>query len=127
MEGMENRVILVLTILTVIFFMSTVGSCNNAHRLKLARDKEMATRLDLEEKMNKFIQEKTAWENKLDSLTQDLEKEKATHEATKQSLTQEQLVNQSLKEELQKLTKLKETLEDDLKEALIKSKSETKR
>lgn len=127
MQGLENRVILVLTILTVIFFMSTVGSCSNAHRLKLARDKEMATRLDLEEKMNKFVQEKTTWEDKLDSLTQDLEKEKAAHEATKGVLTQEQLVTQSLKEELEKLTQLKETLEDDLKEALIKGKSGTKR
>jgi chromosome segregation ATPase len=122
-EIIKNRVILILSILTIIFFMVTVGSCSNAYRQKSARDKEMATRLDLEEKMNKFTQEKLTIEGKLNSLTQGLEEEKAAHQATKKALLQEQLVNQSLKEELQKVTKLKEALEEDLKEALVTGKA----
>lgn len=123
-ESIKNRVILILAITTAIFFLGTVGSCSNAHRQKVARDKEMATRLDLEEKMNKFIQDKPAIEAKINALTKELEQEKAAHEATEKALLQEQLVNQSLKEELQKLVKLKEALEEDLKEALVHAKSE---
>lgn len=122
-EGIKNRVILILAILTVIFFISTVGSCSNAYRQRLNRDKEMATRLNLEEKMSKFTQEKEAIEAKLNSLTQELEEEKVAHQVTQKALLQEQLISQSLKVEVQKVTKLKEALEEDLKEALVTGRS----
>lgn len=122
-ESLKDRLILILAISSIIFFMVMVGSCSNLRRLKLARDKEMATRLDFEEKTNKLMQEKTVIEERLNKLNQELEKEKLASEATGKTLLQEQLVNQSLKEELEKITKLKETLEEDLKEALIKGKS----
>lgn len=122
-ESIKNRVILILGILTIIFFIGTVGSCSNAAHLKSSRDKEMATRLDLEEKISKFVQEKQSIETMVNSLSQELEEEKAAHQATKKALLQEQLVNQSLKEELVKVTKLKEALEEDLKEALVTGKS----
>jgi len=120
-EGIKNRITLVLAVVTAILFIGTVGSCSNAARQKNARDKEMATRLDLEEKMSKFAQEKLALENKLNTATQELLDEKAAHQATKKALVQEQLVGQSLKEELQKVTKIKEALEEDL--ALTKGKT----
>jgi hypothetical protein len=124
MEGtIKNRIILVLVILTAIFFVATVNSCSNIYRQKAARDKEMAVRLDLEEKMNKFVQEKTASEEKMNTANKQLEEEKTAHQATKKALEQEQLVNQTLKEELQRISKLKEALEEDLKEALVKNKS----
>ena len=126
-EGIKNRIILILVIATAIFFIGTVGSCSNVGRMRLSRDKEMATRLDLEEKMNKFTEEKTALETKLSNLTQELDEDKAAHQATKKALLQEQLVNQSLKEEIQKVTKLKEALEEDLKEALVAEKVKAKK
>lgn len=122
-EGIKNRIIFILAILTVIFFIASLNSCSNAYRQKSARDKEMAARLDLEEKTNKFAQEKTIAQEQLNTKDKELEEEKAAHQATKKALVQEQLVNQSLKEELQKVTKLKEALEEDLKEALVKGKS----
>lgn len=122
-EGIKNRIILVLFILTLIFFVGTIGSCKNARQIKASRDKEVLTRLELEEKLNKFTQEKTAAEEKLKSLAQALEEEKTAHEAIKKALSQEQLVNQSLKEELEKVSKLKDALEEDLKEALVAGKS----
>ena len=125
-ETLRNRLILVLGILTVIFFIGTVGSCSNAHRQKVARDREMATRLELEENMNKFIQEKGAIQEKVNTLSRELEEEKVAHQASKKALLQEQLVNQSLKEELGKVIKLKEALEEDLKEALVESKKSRK-
>jgi uncharacterized protein YlxW (UPF0749 family) len=127
-ESIKSRLILILAILCAIFFIGTVSSCNNASRQKRARDKEMASRLDLEEKLNNFNQEKAGQEEKVKTLTQQLQEEQAVHQATKKALVQEQLVDQSLKEELQKVTKLKEALEDDLKDALTKGKtSKTKK
>jgi hypothetical protein len=122
-EDVKNRIILILTITTIIFFLGTVGSCSNAQRLKVSRDKEMMTRLDLEEKMNKFTQEKQTQETQVNTLSEELEEERIAHETTKKALLQEQLVNKSLKEELEKLSKLNETLEEDLKEALVTGKS----
>lgn len=120
-ENLKNRLIVVLGILTVIFFLGTISSCSNARKQETGRKKEMLTRLELEEKMSKFNQEKSDCESRINAAVQEAEAEKAAHLVTKKSLTQEQLVNQSLKEELNKVTKLKEALEEDLKEALSKA------
>ena len=122
----KNRIILILSILSAILFISTLGSCNNAFRQKAARDKEMVTRLELEEKMSKFSREKTAADEKIKSLQKQSEEEKAANEVAKKALMQEQLVNQSLKDELSKVTKLKDTLEEDLKEALTGKSTKSK-
>jgi adenylosuccinate synthase len=122
-ETIKTRIILILSILSIILFIGTISSCGNAYRQKVARDKEMAKRLDLEERMSRFSQEKLAQEEKSRAQEKELEEEKAAHQATKNALVQEQLVNQSLKEELQKVSKLKEALEEDLKEALVTAKS----
>jgi len=126
-ESLKSRIILILGILTVIFFLFAVGSCSSVSRMKGARDKEMASRLDLEEKMSKYNQDKSRVEEKLKSTTQALAEEQAANQATKKALLQEQLVNQSLKEELQKVTKLKEALEEDLKESLAGRNKSKKR
>ena len=125
-EAIKNRIILILSILSAIFFISTLGSCNNAFRQKAARDKEMVTRLDLEEKMTKFSQEKIAADDKIKAIQKQSEEEKAANEVAKKALMQEQLVNQSLKDELSKVTKLKDTLEEDLKEALTGKSTKSK-
>jgi predicted Holliday junction resolvase-like endonuclease len=122
-ETLKNRLILILGILTVICFFSTVSSCVNAQRHRSARDKEMLTRLDLEEKMNKAGQERQVLEKKLTAISQELAQEKSIHDTTKKELLQEKAVAQSLKEELGKVTKLKDKLEDDLKEALVAVKA----
>lgn len=126
-EGVKNRLIVILAILACIFFIISAGSCSGSRRQRLARDKEMAARLDLEEKMSGLTQDKGTLEQKLSSASENLEQEKASHEITKKALLQEQLVNQSLKEELQKITKLKEKLEEDRKEALVTSSQKTKK
>src|SRR3989338_7760147 len=122
-ESIKNRIVLILSILTVILFIGLISSCNNTYRQKLARDKEMSSRLDMEEKMGKFSNEKSTIEEKLKVSQKELEEEKAAHQATSKALVQEQLVNQSLKEELVKITRLKEALEEDLKEALTHQKN----
>lgn len=121
-DALKNRLILALVILSIICLVWTIGSCSNVRRFKTARDKEMITRLDLEERVSKLTQEKALSDSKINALLQELEEEKVAHQASKKALLEGQLINQSLKEELQKLVKLKETLEEDLKEALIKDK-----
>ena len=125
-ESIKNRIVLILSILTVILFIGLISSCNNTYRQKLARDKEMSSRLDMEEKMGKFSNEKSTIEEKLKVSQKELEEEKAAHQATSKALVQEQLVNISLKEELVKITRLKEALEEDLKEALTHQKNSKK-
>jgi uncharacterized protein YlxW (UPF0749 family) len=117
-EGIKDRIILILVILSIIFFISTIGSCTDTHRQKKLKEQEMAMRLDLEEKMAKFTQERKNLEDNLNNSQKALEEEKAKSEATSKALLQEQLISKSLKEELDKVNKLKETLEEDLKEAL---------
>lgn len=114
-EGLKNRIILILGILSIILLIGNISSCSNALKQKAARDKEILSRLDSEERMSKFTNEKAALEKRI-------EEEKAAVEAIKKGLVQEQLVNQTLKEEIEKVTKLKETLEENLKEALVVKK-----
>ena len=126
-ENLKNRVILILVVTTLIFFVGTIGSCSNLGRLRQMRESEMAARMDLEERLNKFTQEKADINEELNALTQALEAEKTAHEATKEALLQEQSMTQSLKDELMKVGKLKDTLEEDLKDALVEDKPIKKR
>jgi len=118
-DFLKNRSVVILAILLAVFFFSTLGSCSSSIRQKAARDKEMAARLALEEKTSKYVQEKSALEEKAKAKESQLEELTASLEATKKDLVQEQLINISLKEELQKVTKLKEALEEASRQALI--------
>lgn len=118
-NNIKNKVIILLVLLSVISLVISFGSCNNFHKQKLSRDKEMAMRLDSEEKLSKLYQGKSKLENNFKNISKKLEEEKIAHDTTKKMLLQEQLANQNLKEELEKVTKLKEILEADLKEALV--------
>jgi len=120
-EVMKNKLILALIILTLIFFISSVSSCFSNRRQKVDRDREVALRMDLEEKLSKSVGEKTKLENRVKELERLMEENNKAHEVTKSALSQEQLINKSLRDELEKITKLKEALEEDLKEALVTS------
>lgn len=126
-ENIKSRVIIVLSILVLIFFVGSLKSCGNASRQKQARDKEMAARLDLEEKLNQISQEKSLSEEKLKNAAKELEDAKAELKESKNALEEEQSANQKLKQELEKVSKLKETLEEDLKEALVDDRSSRSR
>lgn len=104
----KNRIVIILALLSCILFLATLSSCNSAMRQKAGRDKEMVARLQLEEKMNKFSQERSALEERAKAKEKEAEEAKAALEETKKVLAQEQLANQSLKDELQKTAKPKE-------------------
>ena len=121
-DTLKNRIIVILAVMTAIFFIGWLSSCVNAGRFQAGRREEISKRLDAEEKLSKLMQDKPALDAKLNKADKNLEDAKVELEATKKNLEQEQLVNTSLKEELQKVTKLKEKLEDDLKDALVAAK-----
>ncbi len=125
-EGLKNKLIFILIILSCIFLVIAFESCNKSHKNKISLEQEMVTRMELEENLHKAAQGKNSLLQELNSIKSFLEEEKASHQATKKSLVQEQLVNQSLTEELQKITKLKEALEEDLKEALLAASQDKK-
>ncbi|MDP3042588.1 MAG: hypothetical protein Q8N62_07730 [Candidatus Omnitrophota bacterium] len=121
-EALKNRIVIILAVFSAVFFFGTLSSCNSAIRQKAARDKEMAARLALEERTSKYVQEKSALEEKAKAKENETDELKVALEAAKKALLQDQLVNMSLKEELEKVTKLKETLEEDLRQALVNGK-----
>jgi len=122
-EAIKNRIILILGILALMFFLGTIHSCGSARKNRLDLDKEKAASWDMQNKIEEIKRENVKLQNEFKAKTQELEEEKAAHQVTKKALLQEQLVNKSLKEEIEKVTKLKEALEEDLKEALVASKS----
>jgi len=125
-EALKNRYVIILAIISAVLFLGMFSSCKSAIGQKVARDKEMAARLVLEEKTSKYVQEKSVLEEKAKAKENEAAELKVSLEATKKALLQSQLVNQSLKEELQKVTKLKEGLEDDLKQVLVNGKKPKK-
>lgn len=96
----KNNLTILLLIVCAALVFTNIQSCAGILRQKTAREKEMATRLDAEEKLVKFTQEKKASEENLKIKEQELIDEKAAHQVTKKALLQEQLVNQGFKEEL---------------------------
>jgi predicted RNase H-like nuclease (RuvC/YqgF family) len=125
-EALKNRSVIILAVLSTIFFLGTLSSCSNAIRQKAARDKELAARLALEGKTSKYVQERSALEEKAKAKENEAQELKVDLEAARKALVQDQLVSQSLKEELEKVTKLKESLEEDLRQALANGKKPKK-
>jgi hypothetical protein len=122
-DNFKSRLLLILGILNVIFLLLWVTSCNDVGKFKKARDKEMDSRLESEQKLEETMKLKSGFEEKINKVQKELDEGKAVLEANRKSLIQEQLVSNSLKDELEKISKLKEALEEKLKEALVKVKS----
>jgi hypothetical protein len=74
-------------------------------RQKRLRDKEMAARLQMEEKMNKFSQERSVLEERIKVKEKEAQEARLALEETNKALEQAQMVSQGLKDELQKATK----------------------
>ena len=118
----REKPVLVLAILSLTLFVFNIGSCISSHGQNVELKKEMAQRLDTEEKMTRANQEKSALLEKLKIKEKESEEDKSSLQATRKALTQEQLVCRNLQDELEKVTKLKEALEDNLKKALADNK-----
>ncbi len=125
-ENAKNKLILILTLFSILLIVISFRSCSVNQKTRAVRDKEIATRLDLEEKVFKIEQQKANLEKKVTNLGKELEQEKAARESADKSFNEEKLENNKLRDELEKLTGLKEKLEENLKEALVNNKNQTK-
>ncbi|MBM3244161.1 MAG: hypothetical protein FJZ12_04955 [Candidatus Omnitrophica bacterium] len=122
----KNRLVVILSILSVSLLVINIGSCVGSYSQNSLRKKEMAQRIQAEEKLMAFSSEKASLADRLKAKEKELDEERVAFQATKSALLQEQLVCQTLKEELQKVTKVKEALETDLKKALADLKKARK-
>ena len=118
----KNRVLIILSAVTLALFIFNIASCANVYKQDSLRKKEMLQRMETEEKMSRSVQDNAISSEKLKAIQKELDDEVEAHQVTKKALIQEQLVDKSLKEDLQKVTKLNEALEEQLKKALATSK-----
>jgi len=113
---MNIRLVIIISIVGLLLLAGMASSCVHMGRLRNAHDREMATRLDLEEKMSKAAQEKARDDKKINNLSRALEEERTAHQATKKTLAEEQAANQNLKDELSKAAEVKGALEKKLED-----------
>ena len=116
-EFIKNRPVLILTVLTLIFFIIAVGSCTKSRKQNSLIQQQASSHMDLEAKIATLQQERQALLSSLQETKQKLEEAEAALESTKKALSQEQMINNSLKSELEKVSKLKEALEQQLRES----------
>ncbi|MFC1674993.1 hypothetical protein ACFL1K_03810 [Candidatus Omnitrophota bacterium] len=69
-----------------IFFIGWIGSCSNAHRHKLSRDRELELRLVLEERISRSAQLNLERDNQLAAATKKLEELKMLHAEIEKAL-----------------------------------------
>jgi septal ring factor EnvC (AmiA/AmiB activator) len=111
-DQVQNKVLLAAIILAVVCLVLAISSGIAASKNKVSLQREMALRMETEEKLAGTTSKSSSLETELKSAQEQLAEVKA-------ALEQEKLTSQALKNELDKVTKLKEQLERDLKEALF--------
>jgi septal ring factor EnvC (AmiA/AmiB activator) len=117
-EATKNKLLLILSVVAVLFFLGMAKSCGDAYLQKKMRDKEIARRLDLEEKLDRINRDKGIDSDKLKGLNAELEMQKNARQEAETALVQQQLEAKELQEELEKINQQKKALEEDLQEAL---------
>lgn len=123
MEGVvKNRIIAILAISGIIFFLLWLAASSTASKQKANASSKAALSMELEEKNVKLEKEKAGLADELKNAQAQLTEERAAHEAAKKALSQEQVAEQVLKVELERVMRLKDVLEKDLKEALVGQK-----
>jgi hypothetical protein len=111
-----NKTVLILIVVSIMLAIACFSSMNIAYRQKLARDKEMMARLEIEEKMSTFTQRDKARDEEVASMKKLLELERQSHETTKKTLVTEQVAKQTLQEEVLRLATEKMRLQKTLAE-----------
>ncbi len=119
-EIVKNRIMALLGISAVIFFLLFLGANGNLIRQKNNAAQKSARVMDLENEVVTLEKEKSRLSEDQKKSQAQLAEEQASHASTKEKLSQELVAEQALKVELERVTRLKETLEKDLKEALGK-------
>ncbi len=117
-EQIKDRLLIALIILSIICLILAINSGLAAQKNKAMAQKELALRLDTEEKFEDVKSRFNFLEKKVVEARTAYEKEKKAHSENKDELA-------TLKEDYEKLNILKLKIEEDLKEALfIKSQEQ---
>lgn len=117
---MSNKLVVSLIVLSILLAITTFSSCSIAYRNKVARDKEMIARLELEERMSVLASTRGAVApERASEPRQPAQQDVAeSDDDLQKALVQEQIANQGLREEVGRLTSQVKTLEDKLQELL---------
>lgn len=119
-EQLKNRILIFCVIAVVITLIASISSGLNAQKNETKFHKEMALRLEIEERLENSKYVISALEAEVKRLQGQVTAKKESCQDIEEALKQEKLVNQALKEELVKMSKLNESLENSLKEALTR-------
>ncbi|MDD5005194.1 MAG: hypothetical protein PHS93_01660 [Candidatus Omnitrophica bacterium] len=113
--GGKGRIILlpIFMVLAIIGFILAFNTGAEAGKYKKLFEKEMAFRLDMEEKVNNFRNEKMSLTTALQDKDQEIEKLKSAVATKENDITK-------LQSDLDQMTLLKNKLEENLKEELAK-------
>jgi len=121
-EKLKNKLVIILAAASLLFLVLALVSYSGVLRQKTEWQKEKVARFTLEEKMNKFNQEKADLEAQVKAKDKELTQVSGELDKTKKALQQETLVSASLKDELSKVLKTKEALQGQLDNAGAKTK-----
>jgi len=106
-EGSKNKIILVLALLTLIFFIFLVSTYQDLAKQKGLTDQEIRIRMNLEEEIMGLLKQNENLEKKVGFLQGQLNVEKLTYQEEIEILNQKIL---ELEGQLQTIGKLKEKL-----------------
>ena len=132
-ERFKDITLLVLIIVAMICFIFAVSANIKAGNYRNSFEKEMAFRLDMEEKVTKLRADKLGLAESLKDKELEIQKKGNLIENISQEISKNKADIQSLRDkvkglqvELEKMNLLKEKLEDNLKEELAKQTQESK-
>ncbi|MFC1804949.1 hypothetical protein ACFLZ3_03895 [Candidatus Omnitrophota bacterium] len=110
-KNIDKRIIYILGALCFIFFIGWIGSCSNAHRHKVSRDRELELRLELEERISKSAQLNLERDNQLTEAIKQLEELQTVHTEIEKALNRESDVSlEDLKEDIEKIKDSEDTM-----------------
>lgn len=118
----KGTILFIFIILTIIGFIFAFNSNIKANENRKLFEKEMAFRLDMEEKVSKLRNEKMDLTTALKNKDLEIQQKDQLIKDLNQTISEQKVKIEILQSELKKATLLKEELEDNLKEELSKKK-----
>ena len=116
----KDVTVLVLAIIALMTFMFGFNARTELNKYKRNFEREMALRLDMEEKVNRFSSERVGMMTQIKNNALEIEKKDATIVQLSRDSETQQERTEELSKQLEQMTLLKEQLEENLKEALVK-------
>ncbi|MBL7196484.1 MAG: hypothetical protein ISS47_00140 [Candidatus Omnitrophica bacterium] len=118
----KGTILFIFIILAIIGFIFAFNSNIKANENRKLFEKEMAFRLDMEEKVSKLRNEKMDLTTALKNKDLEIQQKDQLIKDLNQTISEQKVKIEILQSELKKATLLKEELEDNLKEELSKKK-----